>query len=148
MRTHIRTVLAATSALALVACGDASVTNFNAEAGAQIDEGGFGNATMNNSLVMMGRADVMSVLNTRFQTEVTPMVNFAFDSAVLDAEAQAILREQANWIQQFPRSGSGSSATPTSWGRTPTTARSVCAGLRRWCASSKARASAAPGSRR
>jgi peptidoglycan-associated lipoprotein len=102
MRTHIRTVLAATSALALVACGDASVTNFNAEAGAQIDEGGFGNATMNNSLVMMGRADVMSVLNTRFQTEVTPMVNFAFDSAVLDAEAQAILRQQADWIRQFP----------------------------------------------
>jgi outer membrane protein OmpA-like peptidoglycan-associated protein len=30
------------------------------------------------------------------------MINFDFDSAVLDAEAQAILREQANWIRQFP----------------------------------------------
>ena len=102
MRMHFRTVLAATSALALVACGDASITNFNAEAGAQVDEGSFGNATMNNALVMMGRADVMSVLNTRFQNEVPPMVNFEFDSAVLDAEAQAILRQQADWIRQFP----------------------------------------------
>ena len=30
------------------------------------------------------------------------MVNFAFDSAGLDAEAQAILRQQADWIRQFP----------------------------------------------
>jgi peptidoglycan-associated lipoprotein len=102
MRKHIRTTLAATSALALVACGDASITNFNNEAGSQIDEGGFGNTTMNNSLVMMGRAEAMQVLNSRFQAEVPTMVNFAFDSAVLDAEAQAILREQANWIRQFP----------------------------------------------
>jgi peptidoglycan-associated lipoprotein len=102
MRKHIRTALAATSALALVACGDASISNFNSEAGSQIDEGSFGNTTMNNSLVMMGRAEVMTVLNNRFQAEVSPMVNFEFDSAVLDASAQAILREQANWIRQFP----------------------------------------------
>ncbi len=102
MRKHIRTALAATSALALVACGDASLTNFNSEAGAQIDEGGFGNSTMNNSLVMMGRAEAMTILNNRFQAEVPTMVNFEFDSAVLDTEAQAILREQANWIRQFP----------------------------------------------
>ena len=102
MRKHIRTALAATSALALVACGDASVMNFTSEAGAQIDEGAFGNATMNNSLVMMGRAEAMQALNTRFQAEVPTMVNFAFDSAVLDAEAQAALRQQADWIRQFP----------------------------------------------
>ena len=102
MRKHIKTLLAASSALALVACGDASLSNWNNEAGAQLDEGGFGNPTMNNSLVMRGEADVALALNSRFQAEVPTMINFDFDSAVLDAEAQAILREQANWIRQFP----------------------------------------------
>jgi outer membrane protein OmpA-like peptidoglycan-associated protein len=102
MRKHIKTLLAASSALALVACGDASISNWNNEAGAQLDEGGFGNPTMNNSLVMRGEADVAIALNNRFQAEVPTMINFDFDSAVLDAQAQAVLREQANWIRQFP----------------------------------------------
>jgi outer membrane protein OmpA-like peptidoglycan-associated protein len=102
MRKHIKTLLAASSALALVACGDASITNWNNEAGAQLDEGGFGNPTMNNTLIMRGEGDVAIALNNRFQAEVPTMINFAFDSAVLDAQAQAILREQANWIRQFP----------------------------------------------
>jgi peptidoglycan-associated lipoprotein len=102
MRKHIKTLLAASSALALVACGDASVTNWNNEAGAQLDEGGFGNPTMNNTLIMRGEGDVAVALNNRFQAEVPTMINFAFDSAVLDAEAQAVLREQASWIRQFP----------------------------------------------
>jgi peptidoglycan-associated lipoprotein len=102
MRKHIKTLLAASSALALVACGDASLTNWNSEAGAQLDEGAFGNPTMNNTLMMRGEGDVAIALNNRFQAEVPTMINFAFDSAVLDAQAQAILREQANWIRQFP----------------------------------------------
>ena len=102
MRKHIRTLLAASSALALVACGDASITNWNNEAGAQLDEGGFGNPTMNNTLIMRGEGDLAIVMNNRFQAEVPTMINFAFDSAVLDAEAQAILRQQADWIRQFP----------------------------------------------
>jgi outer membrane protein OmpA-like peptidoglycan-associated protein len=102
MRTHIKTLLAASSALALVACGDASVSNWNNEAGSQIDEGNFGNPTMNNSLVMRGEAQVAEILNSRFQAQVPTMINFDFDSAVLDAEAQAILRQQADWIRQFP----------------------------------------------
>lgn len=102
MRTHIKTLLAASSALALVACGDASVSNWNNEAGSQLDEGTFGNPTMNNTLVMRGEADVAVALNNRFSAEVPSMINFDFNSAVLDAEAQAILREQANWIRQFP----------------------------------------------
>jgi peptidoglycan-associated lipoprotein len=57
---------------------------------------------MNNTLVMRGEADVAVALNSRFQAEVPTMINFEFDSAVLDAQAQAILREQANWIRQFP----------------------------------------------
>jgi peptidoglycan-associated lipoprotein len=102
MGKHIRTLLAASSAMALVACGDASVSNWNNEAGSQLDEGSFGNPTMNNTLVMRGEADVAVALNGRFQAEVPTMINFEFDSAVLDAQAQAILREQANWIRQFP----------------------------------------------
>ncbi len=97
MRTHIRTLLAASSTLALVAC-----TGFNQQAGAQLDEGGFGNPTMNNTLIMMGDAEVTVALNNRFQAEVPTMINFDFNSAVLDAEAQAILRQQATWIRQFP----------------------------------------------
>lgn len=97
MRTHIRTLLAATSTLALVAC-----SGFDQEAGAQLDEGGFGNPTMNNTLIMMGDAEVTVALNNRFQAEVPTMINFDFNSAVLDAEAQAILRQQADWIRQFP----------------------------------------------
>jgi outer membrane protein OmpA-like peptidoglycan-associated protein len=97
MRTRIRTLLAASSTLALVACA-----GFNQEAGAQLDEGAFGNPTMNNTLIMMGDAEVTLALNSRFQAEVPTMINFDFNSDVLDAEAQAILRQQADWIRQFP----------------------------------------------
>jgi outer membrane protein OmpA-like peptidoglycan-associated protein len=41
-------------------------------------------------------------LNARFAEQVPTMVNFNFDSAALDGEAQAILRRQADWIKQFP----------------------------------------------
>jgi outer membrane protein OmpA-like peptidoglycan-associated protein len=97
MRTRIKTLLAASSTLALVACA-----GFNQEAGTQIDEGAFGNPTMNNSLIMMGDAEVTVALNSRFQAEVPTMINFDFNSSELDAEAQAILRQQAAWIRQFP----------------------------------------------
>jgi outer membrane protein OmpA-like peptidoglycan-associated protein len=33
---------------------------------------------------------------------VPDTITFEFDSAVLDASAQAILRQQADWIRQFP----------------------------------------------
>lgn len=97
------TLLAATSLLALAACGDRKVaSSWYQEAGAFLDTGSFGNATMNNTLIQNGDRSYIVNLNARFATEVTPTVNFAFNSAVLDAEAQAILRRQANWINQFP----------------------------------------------
>jgi outer membrane protein OmpA-like peptidoglycan-associated protein len=65
-----------------------------------VDEGGFGNPTMNNTMVQTGQ--MVIDLNARFAEQVPTMVNFAFDSAVLDGEAQAILRRQADWIRQFP----------------------------------------------
>ncbi|WP_150121224.1 OmpA family protein, partial [Sulfitobacter sp. HI0076] len=41
-------------------------------------------------------------LANRFASEVRSTVTFAFNSDRLDANAQAILRQQAGWIRQFP----------------------------------------------
>jgi outer membrane protein OmpA-like peptidoglycan-associated protein len=96
MQTRLKLILATTSALALAACGD----EWGTEAGSFIDEGNFGNPTMNNTLVQTGQ--MVIDLNARFAEQVPTMVNFDFDSAALDGEAQAILRRQADWIKQFP----------------------------------------------
>ncbi|HEY9020453.1 MAG TPA: OmpA family protein [Paracoccaceae bacterium] len=96
--------LALIGVLAASACSsvDPIYRNFNSEAGATIDSGSFGNATMNNALAMTNRQSFLIDLSRRFSQEVSPVVNFAFNSAVLDAGAQDTLREQANWIRQFP----------------------------------------------
>jgi len=72
------------------------------EAGYQVDGGSFGNATMNNTLVMNGERDYAVSLANRFAEEVPSTVNFEFDSTVLDAQARAALDVQADWIRQFP----------------------------------------------
>lgn len=95
-------LLAATSLLALTACTGGDQSPWTREAGAMLDGGGFGNATMNNTLVQNGDRRWVVNLNNRFSTEVEDTVNFGFNSAVLDARAQAILRQQASWIKQFP----------------------------------------------
>ncbi len=95
----------AASALLLAACGasnDQVYTQFYSEAGALVDTGGFGNATLNNKLVMTGERQYTFDLANRFATEVESTVNFAFNSAQLDSNAQAVLRKQAGWIGQFP----------------------------------------------
>ena len=103
MTLKIKTLLVGASVLALTACGEGSVgKTWNEEAGLFIDEGNFGNPTMNNTLIQNGDLKVLANLNQRFSSEVPTQVTFAFDSAVLDEDAKAILREQANWIRQFP----------------------------------------------
>lgn len=93
----------AASAIALSACSDSSpLSSWTQPAGDFLDEGGFGNPTMNNMMVHTGQANLLVDLNNRFSSEVNPMVNFAFDRATLDAEAKSILDEQAKWIAQFP----------------------------------------------
>ena len=72
------------------------------EAGYEVDSGSFGNSTMNNIMVMSGERDYAISLGKRFAEQVPTTVNFAFNSAVLDAPAQRTLLEQANWIKQFP----------------------------------------------
>ncbi|MEM9708055.1 MAG: OmpA family protein [Pseudomonadota bacterium] len=103
MATRIKILLAAGSALALSACGDANLGSpFYNEAGAFIDEGGFGNPTMNNTLIQNGERTFAANLNARFTDLVPTMVNFDFDSAVLDEEARSVLNRQADFIRQFP----------------------------------------------
>ena len=72
------------------------------EAGHQVDSGVFGNATMNNTMIMSGEKDYVIALGNRFASEVPSTITFAFDSARIDPEARAVLDRQANWIRQFP----------------------------------------------
>lgn len=90
------------ASMIIVALAALSLTGCNVESGAGVDEGGFGNPTMTNTLLMTGELTPTQILGRRFASEVNPMINFAFNSYALTPEAQAILREQANWIRQFP----------------------------------------------
>ena len=87
------------AALALAGC---NTQKFHSEVGAEYETGGFGNATMNNTLVMNGQRDYVISLTQKFAADVPNTVNFAFNSAVLDGPAQMALAQQANWIWQFP----------------------------------------------
>jgi outer membrane protein OmpA-like peptidoglycan-associated protein len=89
----IAVVLAA--ALALVGCS-------GTELGSEMDEGRFGNPTMNNVLYHTGQLDYREVLGDRFAQEVPTTITFAFNSSVLEPEARAILRQQAAFIRHFP----------------------------------------------
>lgn len=82
-------------ALALMGCTDREV-------GTELDEGRFGNPTMTNVLYHSGERDFVVQLADRFAAEVPATVTFAFNSAALDPEARAILRQQASFIRQFP----------------------------------------------
>lgn len=101
MARKITRLLAAGSALAFLAGCEASPTWFH-EAGSGLDEGGFGNPTTINTELHSGERSYVIDLANRFSKEVPDTVNFAFNSAVLDEEARAILRKQADWIRKFP----------------------------------------------
>lgn len=104
MQRNMYKTYALIGVLALGACAsvDPIYRGFNAEAGMAIDSGSFGNSTMNNTMAMTNRQGFVIDMSRRFSQEVSPMVNFAFNSAELDAGARDTLREQANWIRQFP----------------------------------------------
>lgn len=95
MPVTLRRAVAIAGLAVLAACS-------SGELGNEVDEGTFGNPTMNNYLVQTGQKTYVQELGNRFAREVPDTVNFAFNSAVLDHEAQAILRQQAHWIRQFP----------------------------------------------
>lgn len=100
-----RQIFGAAALTLLAACvqpNDPTWSAFNTEAGRGVTDGGFGNSTMNNTLVMTGQAPYRDSLAARFAAEVPTTITFAFNSAALDANAQAILRTQADFIRQFP----------------------------------------------
>ena len=92
-------LLAAALTLGLSAC---TQDVLDRQTGTELNIGDFGNATMNNVLIQTGQRDYVMALAGRFSQEVPDTINFAFDSAVLDAEARRILSQQATWIKQFP----------------------------------------------
>ena len=94
MKTTIL-VLSVLAAFALSACSGKVIS-------ADVDEGGFGNSTMNNFLVQSGQLDPVQALGERFAREVPTTINFEFNSAQLSPEAQTVLDQQANFIRQFP----------------------------------------------
>jgi outer membrane protein OmpA-like peptidoglycan-associated protein len=57
---------------------------------------------MNNVLVHSEQRDAMVALSSRFAASVPTTINFAFNSAELDAQARAVLDQQASFINQFP----------------------------------------------
>ncbi len=102
MKKQSASVLALLVALAACTSTDPVYTQFYREAGSTIDNGSFGSATQNNTQIMNGERQYTVDLANRFATEITSMVTFAFNSSQLDGTAQAILRQQADWIRQFP----------------------------------------------
>lgn len=103
MRPTLKLTLAATSLLALSACSDQKVfSSWHQEAGGYLDNGTFGNATLNNTLVQNGQLSYAINLNERFSAEVDTTVNFEFNSAILDGPARETIKKQAHYIAQFP----------------------------------------------
>ena len=100
MKTIVMTTAAA---LSLMGCAqEAGTPNVPASAGAAYLDPAFGSATALNAQAMTDAAGATSALGARFAAEVDSTVNFAFNSAQLDATAQTVLATQANWIRQFP----------------------------------------------
>lgn len=92
-------ILAAIAFIGLASC---DATAFNRELGAEVDEGNFGNPTMNNGLLMSGKIEASQALAARFAREVPSTITFAFNRSDLTEAAKATLRNQAIWIRQFP----------------------------------------------
>lgn len=104
MNAYLKNALIVASIATLASCSKETnfMRSFYTEAGSDLDEGGFGNSTMNNMLIQSGQKSYAIDLSNRFAAEVPATVNFAFNQSTLDASAIASLRKQANWIRQFP----------------------------------------------
>ncbi len=64
----------------------------------------FGNATANNAVAQSAylSGGILAALSDNFRASAPDMINFAFNSAELDAEARANLDQQAAWIRANP----------------------------------------------
>ncbi|MGL4233462.1 MAG: OmpA family protein [Casimicrobium sp.] len=92
-----KVLLLSASLLAITACN-----NLDSEVTMGIDNGTFGNATMNNTMLQSGEITATAALADRFNAEVPNTITFEFNSSQLTPESRAILDQQANWIRQFP----------------------------------------------
>lgn len=102
MNSILKIALISSTALLAGCEGNKSFSTFTGEAGALIGGGDFGNATMNNVLIQNGDRSYVINLAKRFASEVPTTINFAFNSAQIDAQSADVLRRQAAWIKQFP----------------------------------------------
>jgi peptidoglycan-associated lipoprotein len=93
-------LLASLVSLGLAAC--ANSPSFDRGLGYEVDEGGFGSVTRENTAIMNGTLNVTQQLQTRFAAEVPSTITFPFNSSQITPEAAAILNKQADWIRQFP----------------------------------------------
>ena len=97
MQRQIRSLAAAVALVALGGC-----VSGDREAGADVDGGHFGNATMQNSMAQINAGEARILLSRKFASEVPATITFPFNSASLTAESAAVLNQQANWMSQFP----------------------------------------------
>ncbi len=104
MQKKIAITLLSASVLALMSCSKETniARAFYSEAGSEVETADFGHSTANNTAIQAGERDYVIDLTRRFGADVPNTVNFAFNSATLDGEAQAALARQADWIRQFP----------------------------------------------
>lgn len=95
MKKHLLKTSVAASVLVLAGCVQTSGTLYN--------EGAFGQASAQNHLSQAAYLSgaLLQELGDRFRAETPHMINFAFNSAVLDDEARSILDRQADWINRF-----------------------------------------------
>ncbi len=101
MKKRLFPLLTVASALTLVAACANSPT-WNSSLGGALEGGPPTGAVSRNAGIQSGQISYVIDLQQRFAAEVPSTVTFAFNSAQLDQNARNILREQANWIRQFP----------------------------------------------
>ena len=103
MRTSLTLLLLAATASVAACSKETNIArSFYSEAGSGIESRGFGEATQQNLSVMTAEQSYAVNLTRKFGADVTTTVHFAFNSAVLDSDAQQTLMRQADWIRQFP----------------------------------------------
>ncbi len=75
------------------------------QAGGLNNEASFAEAAAANQFAQtayLEPGDMLLSLDQRFRRSVPTMINFEFNKSTLDAEAKAILRQQAVWIKRYP----------------------------------------------